>query len=550
MSDFGGNSPSARLTPQNLCVVRNILCAMKNTRIFLIILLATVAGCAGVSDGQRDQPSSAQDTQFSVAACNENFAALDAAIDTAGARDGGDARMEGFPYLRVNRFLASFAAGFQTQDAANTTQFNAWAAKLRTLDLNARDAEISNLPIEVSAKLGASKSIISANIAACADLMLAADMLNATRRSAMVQAARVPNDYSTFNRLLGLYPLTKMPFFRGVEGWQRKAALTIQSAPSTKSQNYAITRYSPASRSPPANILSIFKNAPRDSLGIPTLSAADWAQLFDAHAPVFEVETAADDDRIGAVQWRRGAAVGDAPLVDISRPSVYRRLSSTRIAGKTYSQLVFSVWFRSRPRAHAFDLLAGALDSVMWRVTLDADGAPLIYDSIHACGCYHMFFPSSRMQPRPAPVANMEWAFVPKSMPTIEATQRITLRLAAESHYIVGVSPSSAPSRNSSTENSGIIYDWRDDDELRKLDTGGDHSRSIFQPSGIVAGTERGERFFFWPMGITSAGAMRQWGRHATAFVGIRHFDDADLLDLRFSIVSRELAKSTMVNKR
>jgi hypothetical protein len=37
-------------------------------------------------------------------------------------------------------------------------------------------------------------------------------------------------------------------------------------------------------------------------------------------------------------------------------------------------------------------------------------------------------------------------------------------------------------------------------------------------------------------MGIASAGAMRQWGRHATAFVGRRHFDDADLLERRFAL--------------
>jgi len=34
-----------------------------------------------------------------------------------------------------------------------------------------------------------------------------------------------------------------------------------------------------------------------------------------------------------------------------------------------------------------------------------------------------------------------------------------------------------------------------------------------------------------WPMGVASAGAMRQWGRHATAFIGRRHFDDPWLLD-------------------
>ena len=58
----------------------------------------------------------------------------------------------------------------------------------------------------------------------------------------------------------------------------------------------------------------------------------------------------------------------------------------------------------------------------------------------------------------------------------------------------------------------------------------------MFGPDGLVAGTERGERFLFWPMGIRSAGAMRQWGRHATAFVGRRHFDDADLIERRFEL--------------
>jgi hypothetical protein len=51
---------------------------------------------------------------------------------------------------------------------------------------------------------------------------------------------------------------------------------------------------------------------------------------------------------------------------------------------------------------------------------------------------------------------------------------------------------------------------------------------------GIVQGSERGERVYFWPMGIREPGAMRIWGRHATAFVGKRHFDDPDLLEKYF----------------
>jgi hypothetical protein len=38
-------------------------------------------------------------------------------------------------------------------------------------------------------------------------------------------------------------------------------------------------------------------------------------------------------------------------------------------------------------------------------------------------------------------------------------------------------------------------------------------------------------------MGVRDAGAQRQWGHHATAFVGRRHFDDPDLIDQRFDVV-------------
>lgn len=50
----------------------------------------------------------------------------------------------------------------------------------------------------------------------------------------------------------------------------------------------------------------------------------------------------------------------------------------------------------------------------------------------------------------------------------------------------------------------------------------------------LVLSCARPERFLLWPMGVRSPGAMRQWGRHAVAFVGRRHFDDAHLLDSLF----------------
>jgi hypothetical protein len=57
---------------------------------------------------------------------------------------------------------------------------------------------------------------------------------------------------------------------------------------------------------------------------------------------------------------------------------------------------------------------------------------------------------------------------------------------------------------------------------------------SLFRADGIVAGTERTERHLLWPTGVPEPGAMRERGRQAIAFLGRRHFDDADLLDSLF----------------
>ena len=180
---------------------------MTITKVFLISLLVATAGCASVGV-QRDLAS---------ASCGAHFADLDAAIDAAGVRDGGEARMENFPYLRANRFLVSFADDFKAEHARQALRFTEWVAELSALDQAARTAEISNLPSAAAARLGMSKSELRARTDDCAVLIMSADMSDAARRAAMIAAARVPDDYSGFKRLLGAYPLTKIPFFLGVE---------------------------------------------------------------------------------------------------------------------------------------------------------------------------------------------------------------------------------------------------------------------------------------------------------------------------------------------
>ena len=193
-------------------------------------------------------------------------------------------------------------------------------------------------------------------------------------------------------------------------------------------------------------------------------------------------------------------------------------------------QLNYAIWFPERPKGAGWNILGGHLDGVLWRVTLAPDGEPWVFDSIHLCGCYHQFFPTPRAVPKPQPDTLDETALVPQVLPRIGPETRITLRLAAGTHYLERVVMGAVSFETASK------YIFTDDDALRSVPLNEGGRRSVFRPDGIVPGSERGERWLFWPMGVPEPGAMRQWGRHATAFVGRRHFDDPWLLERYFTL--------------
>jgi hypothetical protein len=255
-----------------------------------------------------------------------------------------------------------------------------------------------------------------------------------------------------------------------------------------------------------------------DPLGMPALDDADVERPLATFAPVIAVE-----ERLGRPVHADGGTPGFANV-----PIVFGRVAHSRFAGATHLQLVYTAWFAARTPAHPGDPLAGPLDGVMWRVTVDRDGAPLVYDSIHACGCYTLFVTTPRAVAKPREDTLDEQALVPAALPAHAAGARIVVELEGGTHYVRSVRLLDAPPRDA------IAYRIGHEDALRSLALPAGGTRSLYGADGIIAGTQRPERALFWPLGIRDAGAMRQWGRHATAFVGRRHFDEAFLLDRYF----------------
>lgn len=304
-----------------------------------------------------------------------------------------------------------------------------------------------------------------------------------------------PDNYVRWMRVVGLYPITRIPVASGFRRWKLDYANEVKAWSGQRAQAWS-----------------------------PDLESHGVPAAVKLHAPLFLIEGKERANRFGLPQ---PAPDGKTVIVDTDKPTVLWRSGTTRFKGQTLNQISYILWFPERPKTRALDLLGGSLDIVIVRVTLGADGKPVLYDTIHGCGCYHLFFPAppTRRKPMPEDDDLREEAFVPFEAPALKEGERLGIRITSGAHYVVGLdvvglealSPgSSAPYILSEAEavNHAIAH--------------------LYDRHGILPQSRRLERFILWPMGIRSPGAMRAWGRHATAFVGKRHFTDADLLDRAF----------------
>jgi hypothetical protein len=489
--------------------------------IVLLILLA-LAGCAGPRALERDLAGAPE-----AAACLDAYARVDQVVQDAGVRDGEAHLIPGFPYLRVNRFLASFA-----DRELDAVAFEAWVDRLNELDRQGREVELMNLPAAARERLKTQIQLIQR----CPKILREHDFPK--ERDSVVARARVPDDYVTIMRVVGAYPLAAIPVAFGWQRWKAQNFPPFAMSNDELSWRGEPIFYSPESDGPPLPpevVAATLDRSRTNPLGIPDPVGEDLERLAGTFAPGFLIDVGTDADRIGRPVWdARGL-----PAVDTSQPAAFVRLAHTWFDGEVAAQLVYTSWFPERPSEGFFDIRGGQLDGLIFRVTLGSDGRPLVFDTIHACGCYHLFFPTVAVRRLPlAQDSNQdvrETVEIPMRAPRLGPRQRLVVRVAATSHYVTGliVAPHDEERWPAASYRLVMNKDLPDA-ALRSMPLAGGDRRSLFGPDGIISGTERTERFLLWPMGIESAGAMRQWGRHPTAFVGRRHFDDPYLLDQAF----------------
>jgi hypothetical protein len=450
--------------------------------------------------------------------CAGFFASLDQRSEAAGVLDPGVFRVKNYPYLRVNRFIASFR-----EEVDGQAVFEAWTDRMQILDQDARQYEIANLPDSEIAMLDPvnGRAGLYNELAICGDLLKESDFQDIEHQQQMRKRVSAPDEYILLRRVFGIYPLARFFVSHGVSKWHAEAHKTFSNEHPV---NWQTIRYVPDQEIDWGLLRQIVAPPQRDALGIPVYSPGQLEALFRMYAPVWEIQIQGEDDRIGTPTWTDKGVLH----VDTGKPLTYTLLSFTRFGKQVFTQLNYIVWFPSRPKQGYWDLYGGLLDGLNYRVTLDSDGDPLLYETVHNCGCYYKAYPTKRLQVR-AKIDYAEPPLVLKAPDLNPSLYFMTVAMQSRTHYVQHLYPLSRK-----LQPETVAYSLADYGQLLSLPYASVDRRSMFDQYGLAPESERLERFILWPTGVLSPGGMRRWGRHAVAFVGRRHFDDPLYMDRMF----------------
>mgnify|MGYP006271446937 FL=1 len=434
--------------------------------------------------------------------CGSWRATVDGRIRAAEAGDPRYHRLGGTRWLRTDRFL--HGAWRRARDDADPER--------------ARDVLEQMAALDATVFAQEQRAIAPPSAPAPDPATCRAAAVERMLRAPPPDALRPPDEYVRWRRVIGLYPLL-VPILRaGVTRWQEEERAARAEGPPAPALRFVPPSASGGFETPAAVARALRAAAADHLLGWPVPPATVLAQLARRFAPELAAPTAADHDLPGRLSGRDGQ-----PRVDPRAPTADWHWRLVHWDDRVLLQLVYTFWFTERPKSWLLDPYGGAVDGILWRVTLAEDGRPLLWDSVHPCGCFHtVFLPGERRlalrrtdPPRaerplvlagPSPGAQVRLAYAPDT------------HLLRHATIVTASSASTAvPVRTYALRPGGALHAGRE--------------RAPFDRHGLLAGSGRLERFFLWPSGIRSPGAMRARGRRATAFVGHRHFDAAELLD-------------------
>ncbi len=497
----------------------SIINSLARTAMLSGILLLTKGCTALLPDRPPEGPEA-------VNACQVLLERADRELAADGTADAASFRIDGFSYLRTNRFLAVLETRLVTRD-----QTQAWLEALHKLDRQARGKEMANLSASRLGALtaggphGPDRKALQRQVLACSRTLFVHHRYETDLRARLRRRLAIPEEYQTWRRLVGLYPLAALPVALVTDSVYDEFRQWHATAPEALPVVGRLETIGPGAvaGSESFDPRALFRPDRLNPLGLPELTTADERRLAVHFAPVITQDVAADFDRIGTPVWKDGR-LG----VDTGRPAVYYYLSFALLGRHPVLQINYVFWYPRRDGANAPWIERGPLDGITVRISLDHRARPFMVDLMNTCGCYHFFIPE-----RAAVRSIREIAFeidplVPGWLPPGLPAKRLHLRVNTGWHQVQHVGTDDVASSN------GKTYRLEPYDRLETLPAAGEGMRSMFDADGIASDSERIEPLIFFSMGIPDIGSMRQRGRHAIKLVGQAYFDDPLLFEKSF----------------
>lgn len=471
---------------------------------FLWLLCAVtvlLSSCTGAA-----KPSPFTGWYKNYADCRQQYEDMDARVDAAGVREASSWRVPGFPYLRTDRTLASFRS--QVKGLNDVSEFT---RRMRELDQEARDVEYVNLGMTDFEHATQRDRFLN-----CGRILAAIELEDPAIWARMVDAA-VPEDaYSTSARVLGIYPLAAISMKARAQA-AREAAMTEyrrspgDPIPAGQTRLWTVKQ---------VEDLSLIANAAKDvqinALGFPGFYGSQWRAMAQRHAPQLWIETRDENDLPAAPVFGDRGLTANPTINRVNYLITYGRFGSDLLV-----QISYFLWFKSADGAST-----GPIDGLIWRVTLDNQYRPMTYESVHASGRDHHWYPVQPLRERRDESQSHEPDFIAPELAPADAP---TLRMQAGTHAlrrVVAWDQAAGASRH--------VYELRPYEELFTLARPQGGTRSLFGPDGLVPGAYGVDPVGGFASGIRNPGVLRQYGHHAIAHVGRRHFDDPYLLESTF----------------
>lgn len=475
-------------------------------RVLLSLLLVSVTLSGLPACVSSPQPSPFTGFYKNYADCRQQYVEMDARVDAAGVREASFWRVPGFPYLRTDRTLASFR-----HEVKGLNDVSEWTRRMRELDQEARDFEYINLGMSDLDHATQRDRFLN-----CGRILAAIELEDPANWARLLEAV-VPHDaYSTSARVLGVYPLAAISMKSRAEAARQVALADYRRAPDQAAAGDPMRLWTVQ----PVEDLSLIANATRDvqinALGFPGFFGSQWRALAERHAPKFWIETADANDLPAAPMFE-----DQGLTANVARNQVHYLITFARFGSDLLVQISYFLWFKAPESADT-----GPIDGLIWRITLDRTYQPMVYESLHASGRDHRWYPVQPMQQRASGDGSRAAEFI---APELAPAQAATLRVQAATHTVRRV-VTADQARGASTH----AYELRLYEELFTLRLPQGGTRSLFGPDGLVPGAHGVDPVGGYASGIRQPGVLRQYGHHAIAHVGRRHFDDPYILEKTF----------------